>query len=240
MKPRLAALGAVIATCLFAGAIAQSDEVPLKFDRLDLSDGRKLKNVVVKSYDAKSARLLIIADGKAMMIPIASVPSPFREKLKEAPPSGGSVSTSGPAARVLVTAADQYGMTRVVPAPPPRRVNQPYRPSPPARPVPVDSLLAESSLAEHQTAARARAYRHYRYEYQAGSNSISVTTLDFEFGVPQPVPGWTGRCCTEGKAFLEFYDSKGRSYQRATSTFEVVTEQKPNEGLKVVDFSRKT
>ena len=239
MNPRSAAVLALVATCLLAGARAQPDVVPLKFDRLDLNDGRKLKNVVVKSYDAKSQRLLIIADGKAMMIPVASVPAPFNEKLKDVPASGGFVSTtSAPRQAVkVITAADQYGITTPAPALPPY-VNPSYRPAP--RPVHREPASPEASLAEHQNSARARAFRYYRYEYPAGSSSIRVTALDFELGVPQPVPGWTGRCCTEGKAFLEFFDSKGRSLQRATSTFEVITEQKPNEALKVVDFSRKT
>jgi hypothetical protein len=52
----------------------------------------------------------------------------------------------------------------------------------------------------------------------------------------EAVTGWTGRYRTEGKAYLEFFDSKGWSYSRATSRFEVLTEQKPDGALKVVDF----
>ena len=73
-----------------------------------------------------------------------------------------------------------------------------------------------------------------------GSNSIIVQSVSLELSVPVSVPGWTGRFQTQGKAYIEYYDSKGRSFQRATSTFEVTTEQKPGEALQVVDFSRKT
>jgi len=39
-----------------------ADQVVLQFPRLDLLDGRKLKNVIVKSYDAKSGDVLVVAD----------------------------------------------------------------------------------------------------------------------------------------------------------------------------------
>lgn len=45
---------------------------------------------------------------------------------------------------------------------------------------------------------------------------------------------------TEGKAFIEYFDRKSRSYQRTTSTFEILTEQKPGEEIKVVDFTRRS
>ena len=221
-----------------------ADTVPLRFTRLDLTDGRKLKNVVVKSYDAKSEKLLIIADGRAMTIPIASLPPPFNQQLKAAPGSGESVSMipgrpATPLPRVAASAADQYYFEAAVPAR--QQANTIARATPPAqRPSPSDPMLAAASLAQHQAAARARAEKYFRYEFQMGSNSISVTALEFELGVPSPVPGWSGRCRTDGKAFVEYFDSKGRSFQRTTSTFEIITEQPPNEPLKVIDFSRKS
>ena len=67
-----------------------------------------------------------------------------------------------------------------------------------------------------------------------------MTALEFEFAETKAVPGWTGRYCTQGKAFLEYYDSRGRSFQRTTSTFEVTTEENVADGVVVVDFSRKS
>ena len=220
-------------------AAHSSDKVlPLQFTRVELADGRILNDVTIRSYDAKSEKLLVVTRGKAMTIPIALFPSSLTERLKSAPASGGTVSTIAKApARPLGSAADQYGTVTAVP------VTPPPRPAVIAREAPGSASpdsVPEVSLIRHQFAARAHATRYYRYEYQAGSNSIRVTALDFEFNSPEPVPGWSGRCRTEGKAFLEFFDSKGRSFQRATSTFEVVTEQKPGEGVRVVDFSRKT
>jgi hypothetical protein len=226
------------AVCSFTvtGFAQTNKKVPIELARVELSDGRAFTEVRVRTYDARSDKVLILTDGRAMTLPLVLFPESLHELLKSAPASGGSVSTTPAAPRPQRTsAADQYAMETAVPVspPPPIYVAQPTVPrrvEPPR----------EASPIRHQFAARARATRHYRYEYQAGSNSISVTALDFEFSAPEPIPGWAGRCRTEGKAYLEFYDSKGRSFQRATSTFEVVTEQRPGEELKVIDFTRKT
>ena len=251
----------VVVAGLLAGlvALAQSSKnVPLKFTQVDLTDGRTLKNVVIRSYDVKSEKLLLVADGKAMTVPVALFPAPFNERLKAAPRSGESVSTitvSSP--RPIASAADQYYMTTPVPAPLPRvrpedaqkvtkrqfdeeaRSQAPRVVTVTPQPAPHAPLPAVATLAQHAAAARARATTYFRYEFQIGSNSVSVTALDFELGTPKPVPGWEGRYESQGKAFIEYFDSKGRSFQRTTSTFEVITEQKPGEDLSVVDFRRK-
>src|SRR3954466_5433605 len=74
---------------------AADDVLVLQFPQLALSDGRKLKNVVVKSYDAKSEKLLVIADGKAMTLPVALLPAPLNETLKHEPGGGGTGAQRG-------------------------------------------------------------------------------------------------------------------------------------------------
>ena len=239
----------------FPDSARSADNVPLRFTQIDLTDGRQLKNVVVKSYDARTERLLIVADKTAMTIPIALLPPPFNEKLKAAPATGGSVSTALSLPRPPAPPPPSVGASDAnavaVPATPAPEVNVAPEPAPSApRPAPritprprrsSDSgEPAEASPTQHQFVARTRANRYYRYEHQVGSNSISVTALEFDLGTTVAVPGWPGRCRTEGKAFIEYFDSKGRSFQRTTSTFEVLTEQKPGEEIKVIDFTRKS
>ena len=70
--------------------------VPLKYTRIDLSDGRSLMNVVVKSYDPATDKLLVTADGKAVLFPIKLVPQPFRDRLKKEAPQAGSTNSIVP------------------------------------------------------------------------------------------------------------------------------------------------
>ncbi|HKB91937.1 MAG TPA: hypothetical protein VKC60_15585 [Opitutaceae bacterium] len=90
--------------------------------------------------------------------------------------------------------------------------------------------------AQAKKAAAQRAANYFRYEYQAGSGSVKVTAINFEWEEPVVASGWLRRYRTEGKVFLEFFDSKGRSFNRTTQAFEVTTETDENGSTKAVDF----
>jgi hypothetical protein len=210
-----------------------AEESSLRFDQLDLTDGRKLKNVVVRSYDSATKKLLIVADGKAMTVPIVLVPPPLNEQLKAAPTSGTTTNV------ITITAPPAQPTKPMVPyivavptaAPPISSASQPGMAT-------VDPSAAEA--AAHRVIALKRADQFYRYELQIASNNVQVTGLDFEIIDVNPIAGWTGRYRTEAKAFVSYYDSAGGSFKRFTSIFEVVTEQKLKEPIKVVDFTRKS
>jgi hypothetical protein len=207
---------------LAAGAIARAAEVPLRFARLDLMDGRTLTNVVVRSYDAATGKLLLVADGKAMLVPANLIPPPFAARLKAGVPAAGSTTA-------LVT-------TQPVA---PSAVSEKPASAPAIQVVDTPSATgSDQLLASHKEAAQTRARRYYQYEFKAGSDAISVTALDIDMDRPEAIEGWLGRYRTKGKVYLEFYDSKGNSFSRTTSSFEVITEQKPGQPIKVVDFTR--
>lgn len=241
-------------------ALAARDDVPLEFTRLDLKDGRKLKNVVVKSYDAASGKVLLIANKKAFTVSIDLIPLPFAEQLKVgAPAAGASVATiaAPPVAtrQKIGSTADQYsgergipGSARTVPTvriERPTRMTHPPAPTTPSFPAALPAASAEMARQEaeaHREVALGRAENYYRFEHRAGSDNIKVTVLSIDALDPKAVEGWKGRYRTEGKVFLEFYDSiHGGSFQRATSTFEVMTQRKADESKPVVEsFTRKS
>jgi len=207
---------------LAASAVAWAEDVPLRFIRMDLMDGRTLTNVVVKSYDAATGQLLLVTDGKAMLVPVNLIPPPFAARLKAGVPAAGST-------------------TAIVTSQPVAPVVHPEKPvsTPTAQVVATPSSPdSDQGLARHEEAAQTRARRYYQYEFKAGSDSISVTALDIVTDQPEAIIGWLGRYRTKGKAYLEFYDSKGGSFSRTTSLFEVITEQNPGQPIKVVDFTR--
>ena len=90
-------LFALIVVLLGFAAQLCAAPVPLKYTRIDLSDGRVLLNVEVKSYDPATGKLLVTADGKAVLFPIELLPQPFRDKLKTAAPQAGSTNSVVPA-----------------------------------------------------------------------------------------------------------------------------------------------
>ncbi len=201
-------------------AAAEPDNPTLEFKRLDLLNKRTLRDVVVRSYDAKSDKFLVIAGGKAMTIPASLVPAPFADQLRQnAPASGGTVSSG------------------TDPIPPPRTVTSSNTSPPATAPAPDASATA---AAAHRAAAIDRALTFYRYEYVAGSAAMRVDSVKIDAEPARAVPGWSGRYRTLGKAYLELFDTKGWSATRAQSSFEIITEQKPDEPIVVIDFSRKS
>ncbi len=197
-----------------------NSEPVLEFERLDLTDGRKLKNVVVKNYDAEKDRLLLVANGKAMTISVELVPEPFRTRLKEHAPSAGSSTSSIPPKRHRPPTAN--------PEP------QPVPPSAPTRPV-----QPTIDPAQHRASAVDRADRYYRFEHQAGAATLSLRDVAYETDDPEPVTGWPNRYRVQGRAFLEYYETKNYTTIRSTDRFEVLTEQKDGGSIRVIDFTRK-
>jgi hypothetical protein len=93
--------------------------------------------------------------------------------------------------------------------------------------------------AQHAEAALAKARNYFRYEYRQGSNSTRTTSLSIEIDETEPVQGWEGRFRTKGKALLNVFNSNGRSYQNQTQEFEILTERKNGQAIKVIDLTLK-
>jgi hypothetical protein len=247
-------LGITFLLLVHPGRAAATKPVPLEFSQVDLRDGRVLKDVIVKSYDAATGKLLVIASGKAMTIPIDQIPPPFSEALKNgAPKAGETVSTTGsspPAMNLRPEVAGKAAPKSGTEKPtqvfvPKRMVLPPVSPAPEPRPVTSSASVPDPAavarvVEAHRRAARNRADTYFRYEHQMGSNNISLTSLKIELDEPEAIQGWPGRYRTTGKAGIEYYDSKGGSFQRTTSTFEVITEQKGTGPVQVESFARKS
>jgi hypothetical protein len=220
---------------LAAVALAHADPVVAPVGRLTLLDGRVLKNVVIRSFDAPSSKVLVLADGRALLIPITLIPPPYAEALKAA------------------TAKPDADLVQSTPVPPPAtapgKTAVPETPASPPAPAPATPPKAAPAVAalpevdpveQHMAVASAHVRRYYKYEYRPASSSIAVTDSDIEVDETEPVTGWTNRYRTTGKIYLEVYDSVGGgSFRRRVTRFEVLTEQKPGERIKVIDFTRK-
>lgn len=218
-------------------AVWANDASSLEFQRITLTDGRTLNNVAIKTFDASSNRVLLIADGKASMVPLALFPTSLERQISSTAPRAGSSTMTVPAPRT--------------PTPAPSNVPVPSTPAPRMEPTDspnpdrtssdaAEAARAEADLRQHTQVARTRADRYFHYEYRLGSNAVRVRSLDLDTYAPEAVSGWTGRYRTSGKAYIEYFDSAGWSYSRTSSGFEVVTEQKPNGQIEVVDFSLRT
>ena len=202
--------------------------------RITLLNGRILKNVVIRSYDAQSSKVLLLSEGKALLIPITLLPPPYAEKIQSY--------TDDTLDLVQTTPVPAAPETAPAPTPPTVPANSTPAPSAPATPAPASPAVAPSAdpVKDHEAVAAAHVRRYYKFVHRSGANSISVTETDLDIDDTEAVTGWTNRYRTTGKVYLEIYDSiGGGSFRRGSGKFEVLTEQKPGERIKVIDFTRK-
>ncbi len=236
MKLTIAAIAVSLASLVsmlapVEASSTDTEATPLEYQRLDLTDGRRLRDVVIRSYDPAADRFLLVAQRKAMTIPARLIPEAIAAKLKQAAPQSGSSVSSTPKS----PSSPPSTHTAREPAPAPSR-QQAARPSDSAR----EDQSARANAEAHRTAAIEHARTFYRYEFKAGSDAIRVQSVHIEAGAAKPITGWENRYRTQGTAHLEIFDTKGWSATRAKSTFEIVTEEKSNEPIAIIDFARKT
>lgn len=210
MTPRRIAWLAWLALALVgatAALAADQEPLALKYDQLTLTDGRILTKVTIKSYDAKGEKLLMIADGKAMSLPIALVPDPLAARLKEeAPKSGASTSST---------------QERKVYAP----VTTPGPDGKPRRPLPT--LSTDEKIEMHRKTARNVAEMQLVSRYLTGE-ARKWKVVRAELSDPVPVQGWIDRYRTTGTMTLDLLDASGATVRTITRDVEVVTEKAPN------------
>jgi hypothetical protein len=211
----------LLASILTARSVAAADApVPMAYEQLDLTDGRKLKKVTVKSYDAQAEKFVVIADGKLMSVPLALVPEPLGSKLKAAAPAAGASTSSTPVRKVHVPVVVSG----------PDNIPKIYRPT---ANTPEEETKVHKSIALRQVAL------HYTYQYPLAPGTSKVTPGNFQLEEPRPVKGWIGRYSTRGSVTLEFFDSSGLKSGSIISRFEVVTEKDGGPSARIIDFSVK-
>lgn len=203
---------------------ATNSPAALEFTRLDLLDGRKLRNVVIKSYDARTDKVVLLADQTMMTVSAALIPAPFADGVRK---EALALPSTSPAPRVISSVQRS-------PAP---------RPQPPvqwSRPASPQSAKATVDLAAHKIAATDRARTFYHTEFKSGSVGTSVVVNFLGLDEPEEITGWEGRYRTQGRAELEYRDRNYRSTGKVNSTFEVITESKSGAAVTVIDFTRKS
>lgn len=199
------------------------DTVPLNlhFERVNLSNGRVLKDAALTSFNRGSSLVYVLEDRKLKPYPRALFPgfvtARIDDRLKEYP---AQTSSSQPAPRSH-----------------PRG-----EPSPPSRSDPIGSPernAADRAAIEAAVAAKAEsaALRHFRYGPRTGSGYTTTTQSEVELDGPTPIPGWPGRYRVEGIAYYSYYDSVGTTYNNRRRGVEVIVEAKSPSRVKVLEVN---
>lgn len=193
----------------------------LRFERVNLSNGRVLKDAALTSFNRDSNLVYVLEDRKLKPYPRALFPgfvtARIDDRLKEHPapkPSRQPAPQSSP-----------HGES-----PPPSKSNPIGSPERNA----ADRAAIEAAVAAK---AESAARRHFRYGQRTGSGYTTTTESEVELDGPTPIPGWPGRYRVEGTAYYSYYDSVGSTFNNRRRGVEVIVEAKSPSRIKVLEVN---
>lgn len=220
---------------MLASAWAGAARAPVTLPELELGGGRHLKKVEVRSYDAIADRFTLVEGRNVMVVASVEIPSSLREKLKGQVPRKDSAVAPAPKSEPGAAAPEaKTPSAGAAPAKPAKAVEPA---STPAAPTPGAGKTDQEKILEYQELILARCKKYYEEEYPRGSATTAVKPVEFHLDTVERVAGWSGRYRWQGRVMVEI--AEGNAGRRETDHYEVVTEEKPGEAPRVIDYFRK-
>ncbi|MBT5901033.1 MAG: hypothetical protein HOH58_02875 [Opitutaceae bacterium] len=209
---------------LSAALLGQAqDMVPLnlRFERVNLSNGRVLKDAALTSINRGSDLVYVLENRKLKPYPRALFPgfvtARIADQLEEYPaPKSSSERKPSTYARVSPSSQSKSDP-----------IGSPERNA-------ADRAAIEAAVAAK---AESAALRHFRYGQRTGSGYTTTTQSEVELGGPQPIPGWPGRYRVEGTAYYSYYESVGTTFNNRRRGVEVIVEAQSPSRVKVLEVN---
>lgn len=220
-----------------AVAVATPHKVELAFETLALKNGKTLPNGTVRSYDPASGNVVVMSGRSIVSLQIELLPDEVAARIAALVPSESKDEARAAREERRRTAQEQKKQNERGAA---RAAAEAAR-AKDARQARQHESQEELRQAKISRAAReaaaARARRYFTYESKPGSGATVTVRREVEVEEPVPVTGWPDRYRVKGSIGLEYYDSKGRSFNNSIRDFEVIVQGDERGNVKVVDFS---
>lgn len=203
--------------------VKADDLVPLNlsFARINLANGRVLKNATLTSVNRDSNLIYVLEERRLKPYPAALFPGFIATQIADRVQEYPTAKPKSPAAnsnRATSTATDDA----------------------PRHPVgsPADHAARRAAIEEAVAAkAQRAALRHFRYGTRSGSGYTTMTNGEVDLDPPSPIPGWTHRYRVEGTVYFSTYDSVGSSFQNRRRGVEVIVEATSPHRVKVLEVT---
>lgn len=215
--------------------------VDLEVDTLTLKNGKVLRQVLIKSYDSSSGRVVLMVNKSITTTQLEMLPPEVIQQIKSLlPPEPTPEEKAKKAASDAAAASRREAAQR-------KKENAERQAARKAEQEANAQASAERNAEQNEesalwavkSAAKTKAYDYFRYEYNPGSGSVIVTSIRIQLDEPEPMSGWTGRYRAQGKALFNYYAGGGGSFNNTSRAFEVEVEKPARGSAKVVAFSLK-
>jgi hypothetical protein len=224
---------------LVVSASAAPHVIDLKFENLTLRNGQKLQNGTIKSYDHANGKVVINADRQITSIQIELLPADVAERVISLVPE----EVKDNARQEKADRKQQKKTSAQNSAAQTKSANDAWLKANADAGVRSEEAKKvrekESVRQQAKSLAYSRANRYFRYELKPGSGSVYITGSGIQMEEPIEVTGWDRRYRVAGTVGLEYYDTRGRSFQTLTSRFEVIVGPDSNGSVVALDISVK-
>ncbi|MEJ6731332.1 MAG: hypothetical protein QNK90_04515 [Opitutaceae bacterium] len=193
----------------------------LRYERVNLANGRVLKDVAITSINRESGLVYVLEDRKLKPYPKALFPGFVTQRIANRLQEYPAQDSSRERARALT--------------PQPSNTRSPTT-SPIGSPENNAALRAAIETAVSAKAETA-ALRHIGYGQRTGSGYTTTTQCEVELDGPTAIPGWTGRYRVKGIAYYSYYDSVGTTFNNRRRGVEVILEAKSPRSIKVLEVN---
>lgn len=225
-----------------APALAAPFNVNVKFEQIELRNGQKLAAGTIKSYDHATGKVVLFVNRTVSSVQLELLPEELAKRIVSLVPE----ETKAEAREQRAERKEQQQRARDYQksaAEADRRAEQQNADRAAAARVRQEEgrkeQMARADRSASKRLAEEKAYRYFRYDYRPGSGSVIITGQGVEVQEPKEIVGWERRYRVNGTVGLEFYDSRGRSFDRTVRSFEVIVGPDDQGNLVAIDFSVK-
>lgn len=211
-------LGLGSGSTLHANAMVPLD---FRFVRIDLANGRILKNAALTGFNRESELIYVMEDRKLKPYPAALFPGFVRDqidaRLAEYPDTSDESAAADRKDSTAPSAQKPEATRPPIGSPEANAINQ--------------AEIEDAVMRKAETAA----LRHFRYGSRNGSGYSTMTNGDVDLDMPEAVPGWSNRYRVKGTVYFSLYDSVGETFSNRRRGVEVIVEAKSSRSIKVLE-----
>ncbi|GAB5560189.1 MAG: hypothetical protein SynsKO_18360 [Synoicihabitans sp.] len=207
-----------MAICATAQSMVPLD---LNYARINLSNGRVLKQATLTGINRESDLIYVLEDRKLKPYPRKLFPTFVTDRVDD---------------RLAEFPADKPNSRAIKASPKTPTAKSDASRAPigsPERNAADRAAIEAAVAAKAETAAR----RHFRYGQRSGSGYTATTSSEVDLDSPVAIPGWPGRYRVKGVAYYSYYDSVGTTFHNRRRGVEVIVEAQSPSRVKVLEVN---
>lgn len=228
-----------LALCVQGTASAILVDFSLRYDRIELKNGRVLEGVTLKTYDTQTGKVGAVTKKEALTVRVTDLPDEVATKVRQRVPVQTDEEVKAEKQQTAANLADAKRRAREQEK---RLIVEDTKDRDARRKLDVkraETVIARESRVEKDIASAAKemATHYFTYEADPHSNVGYVFDTNVRLDDPEPVPGWSNRWRVRGKVGVQYLSNTGSMVRRGTKDFELLIDAPSTGKPKLVEVT---